>query len=87
MSTIPIKLPNLSEVIEISKKKKKPRCSAKDCKKNISLFSFECKCGKSFCGKHKLPEDHDCNYDHKNDGIQHLKQKLVKVTGTKINPI
>ena len=86
MSTIPIKIPQLSEVIEASKKKK-PRCSSKDCKKNISLFSFECKCGKIFCGKHKHPEDHSCNYDHKNDGIQILKQKLVKVTGTKVDPI
>ena len=48
---------------------------------------FECKCGKAFCGQHKHPEVHNCSYDHKNDGLQSLKQKLIKVAGTKVIPI
>jgi predicted nucleic acid binding AN1-type Zn finger protein len=81
-----INLPLITTIINASKKKK-PRCLFKGCKKNTSLFSFECKCGCSFCGKHKHPEDHDCVYDHKNAGIQILRQKLVRVAGNKVIPI
>ena len=81
------KLPLLTAVKDASKKKKTPRCCARDCNKKIGLISFECKCGLSFCGKHKHPEDHECSYNHKHDAIISLKQKLIKVDGNKIIPI
>lgn len=43
-------------------------CSYDGCKKKISivdLLSSKCKCEKAFCLKHRLPEQHNCQYDHK----------------------
>lgn len=81
------KLPPITSVNEASKKKKRPRCCALGCKKVISLIRFDCKCGLSFCTKHQLPEAHNCSYNHKQDGISSLKEKLIKVTANKIIPI
>lgn len=85
--TQPSELPPICSVVKASKKKKTPRCCALGCNKKIGLLSFECKCGLSFCVKHKLPEVHNCTFNHKNDGIISLKQKLVKVSSNKIIPI
>jgi len=47
-------------------KKKVPKCSCKidgkRCKKKLSAVDLciVCKCGKSFCPKHRTPESHNC---------------------------
>ena len=48
-------------------KKKVPRCKCKlqdgkRCKKKLSAVDLciVCKCGKSFCPKHRTPESHNC---------------------------
>ena len=49
-------------------KTKKKICYYDGCKKKISivdLLSSTCKCGKAFCLTHRLPEKHNCVYDHK----------------------
>ena len=57
-----------SQVKEIKHVKKKvPRCKCKledgkKCKKKLTLVDLciVCKCGKSFCPKHRTPEAHKC---------------------------
>lgn len=44
-------------------KKKKKKCNHPECKKNIDLMPFKCKCGKVFCVLHKYPENHACTFD------------------------
>lgn len=83
----PSQLPPICSVVQASKKKATPRCCALGCKKKIGLLSFQCKCGLSFCVKHKLPELHNCTFNHKSEGVLSLKQKLVKVASNKIIPI
>ena len=85
--TQPSQLPPITDVCKAAKKKKTPRCCAPECNKKIGLLSFQCKCGLSFCVKHKLPELHNCTFNHKSEGILSLKQKLVKVATNKIIPI
>lgn len=48
-------------------KKKVPRCKCKledgkKCKKKLNMVDLciVCKCGKSFCPKHRTPESHHC---------------------------
>ena len=48
-------------------KKKVPRCKCKladgkKCKKKLTMVDLciVCKCGKSFCPKHRTPESHNC---------------------------
>ena len=47
------------------------------CNKKVLLFNT-CKCEKNFCMKHHHPEDHNCNYNFKEE----YKKKLIE-----LNPI
>lgn len=39
-------------------------------------ISMECKCGYAFCGKHRLPEYHECKYDHRKEAIEITTKKI-----------
>ena len=58
------------------KKKSKNRCCHKDCNKKLTITAIECKCKKKFCGLHRLPHQHVCDY------IEHIsKDELMKKCG------
>jgi hypothetical protein len=63
------------------------RCNFSACNKKLGLMSFDCKCGYKFCGIHKYNDSHNCSYDHKNDDLKQLENKLIKVVADKINKI
>lgn len=67
-----------------SVKVKKNRCII--CNKKVGLLGFECKCSPNmkFCSEHRLPENHDCTFDHKSEGLGFLADKLIKVTSEKV---
>lgn len=52
-------------------KKKCPLCSEK-----IHLYGFECRCGLSFCSKHRYPENHNCSFNFKEYDKKKLKESL-----------
>ena len=39
-------------------------------------MEFKCKCNNIFCHIHRYPEEHNCIYDHKQDGKRKLKNEL-----------
>ncbi len=45
------------------------RC--KKCNKKCSLDNYKCKCNEIFCLNHRLPFDHNCNYNYK---IEQMKK-------------
>lgn len=50
------------------------------CKCRLELAVREigkCKCGCVFCLLHRLPEQHDCTFDHKEDGRREARAKMV----------
>jgi predicted nucleic acid binding AN1-type Zn finger protein len=58
--------------------KNKKRCFK--CKQRLELAFTEigrCKCDYVFCEMHRLPEQHDCLYDHKERGRQEALGKMV----------
>ena len=57
------------------------------CKKKIGMMGFECKCNEMFCNKCRLPEVHNCAFDHKLSERNLLNNKLVKVIASKIEKI
>ena len=73
---------------EKKKKTKKPRCAFEGCKKKLSLINLElsCRCGKSFCALHRMPESHKCSFDFKNDNQvnQCVKVEDLKCIADKI---
>ena len=61
-------------------------CSHLNCKRKLKITSFPCRCGKKFCDKHRVAEDHKCTFDFKEDYKKNLKKYLGEpVTGDKLN--
>lgn len=58
------------------------RCGC--CNRKAGTMGFRCKCGKMFCSRHRLPEDHGCTYDHKASGRQHIADANPKVVAPKV---
>lgn len=48
------------------------QCGA--CRKKIGILGFECKCGVSFCARHRLPEDHECTID-----VGHVERQKLEL--------
>jgi predicted nucleic acid binding AN1-type Zn finger protein len=44
----------------------------------------KCQCTMVFCGKHRIPELHNCTFDHKKVAKEQLKKKLVEVKAEKV---
>ncbi|CAD5120624.1 DgyrCDS9181 [Dimorphilus gyrociliatus] len=56
----------------------KKRCNECRIKLNPALREIgRCKCGKVFCQLHRLPEQHICEFDHKEEGRREARQKMV----------
>ncbi|KAK3093044.1 hypothetical protein FSP39_010450 [Pinctada imbricata] len=61
--------------------KNKKRCF--HCKTKLELAQRQigrCKCDYVFCSLHRLPELHNCAFDHKEDGRREAREKMVKPT-------
>lgn len=57
----------------------KKRCF--QCKSKLELAQRQigkCKCENVFCALHRLPELHNCDFDHKEDGRREAREKMVK---------
>ena len=53
------------------------------CNKKISLVKFTCKCQKSFCMKHRYPDDHNCEFDFKEEHKKKLETDNPKLESDK----
>ena len=63
------------------------RCTAGSCRKKLGLTGFTCKCGKSLCTLHRLPEDHACEFDHKAIGRLKIANGNPVIIASKIDRI
>ena len=55
------------EGVEPASKKMAPsRCVS--CKKKVGLLGFNCRCGGTFCEKHRYSDKHECTFDYKTHG-------------------
>lgn len=59
----PTSSPPLSSRAAGISQKPQRRCGA--CTHKLLLSDLTCKCGTRFCSKHRLPEDHECSFDHR----------------------
>uniref|UniRef100_A0A8D0FZL7 Zinc finger AN1-type containing 3 n=1 Tax=Sphenodon punctatus TaxID=8508 RepID=A0A8D0FZL7_SPHPU len=83
----PVKRPRLLEDSndrpeEISRSKQKSRRRCFQCQKKLELVQQElgsCRCGYVFCMLHRLPEQHDCTFDHMGRGREEAIMKMVKL--------
>jgi hypothetical protein len=49
------------------------------CGKKCGLTGFHCRCGYTFCAKHRYAEEHNCDFDHQGLGRELLRKNNVCV--------
>jgi predicted nucleic acid binding AN1-type Zn finger protein len=62
-------------------------CAIEDCNRKLKLTDYACKCKKKFCKIHRLPEDHNCVYDYKENNNKQKKIEAMKCILDKIYKI
>ncbi|XP_029448773.1 AN1-type zinc finger protein 3 isoform X3 [Rhinatrema bivittatum] len=82
----PVKRPRLLDSgegpEESSRSKQKSRRRCFQCQIKLELVQQElgsCRCGYVFCMLHRLPEQHDCTFDHMGRGREEAIMKMVKL--------
>lgn len=77
----------VSAAVSVPAPPKKPqtRCGFSECKHKLALTDMECKCSIRHCSKHRMPEDHACQFDFKARDRAVLGKQLVACVGDKID--
>ena len=53
----------------------------------MGINGFLCKCSHYYCKKHRLPEEHDCKFDHAAQARKLLIENNPLIEGAKIDKI
>lgn len=61
------------------------RCWA--CRKKVGLTGFKCRCGSTYCGAHRYPEQHACGFDFKAAGREAIARANPVVKADKLDKI
>lgn len=61
------------------------RCTT--CRRRVGLTGFKCRCGMTFCGTHRYPEQHACGFDFKSMGREQIAKANPVVKGDKLHKI
>nr|XP_043627502.1 zinc finger A20 and AN1 domain-containing stress-associated protein 1-like [Erigeron canadensis] len=64
-------------------KKVSNRCLS--CNKKVGVMGFKCKCGDTFCGNHRYPEMHACEFDFKKTGKDAIAKANPVIKADKLN--
>jgi predicted nucleic acid binding AN1-type Zn finger protein len=60
------------------------RCFFENCNRKLKMSDFKCFCQNIFCIHHRLPEEHNCNFDFKTRDRENLK-KSIETNISKVN--
>ncbi|XP_060207213.1 zinc finger A20 and AN1 domain-containing stress-associated protein 1 [Lycium barbarum] len=55
------------------------------CRKKVGVVGFKCRCGSTFCGTHRYPEQHDCTFDFKSKGREEIAKANPVIKADKID--
>ncbi|KVI09633.1 zinc finger A20 and AN1 domain-containing stress-associated protein 4-like [Cynara cardunculus var. scolymus] len=61
------------------------RCGS--CRRRVGLTGFTCRCGTTFCGTHRYPEQHGCTFDFKTMGKEAIAKANPVVKAAKLEKI
>lgn len=61
------------------------RCHA--CNKRVGLLGFPCRCGNTFCAKHRYFNEHNCQFDYKKFGRDAIAKQNPDMKPKKIDKI
>ncbi len=62
----------------------KPQKRCPTCSHKLQLADTTCRCGLRHCSAHRLPEAHNCTFDHMGDGRKLLETQVVKCVADKV---
>lgn len=63
-----------------------PKNNCEKCKIRCRpALRFICKCKKTFCQSHRYPDQHDCTYDHRAEGLASIQANNPKIVKDKIS--
>lgn len=65
------------------RKRKANRCLS--CNKKVGLTGFACRCGNTFCGTHRYPENHSCEFDFKGSGREAIAKANPVIKADKVD--
>ncbi|CAH2038110.1 unnamed protein product [Thlaspi arvense] len=57
------------------------------CNKKVGVTGFKCRCGSTFCGAHRYPESHDCEFDFKGAAREAIAKANPVVKADKVEKI
>ncbi|KAI3705251.1 hypothetical protein L1987_75485 [Smallanthus sonchifolius] len=75
----------LDSVAEVVKSQPRNRCGS--CKRRVGLTGFTCRCGTTFCGTHRYPEQHGCTFDFKTMGKEAIARANPVIKAAKLEKI
>lgn len=79
---VPVQPVGLVEKVET---KAANRCGS--CRKKVGVLGFKCKCGDVYCGVHRYPEKHECQFDFKGVGKEAIALANPVIKADKIQRI
>lgn len=57
------------------------------CPKKVGTFGMKCKCGYTYCKSHRLPEDHECSFNFREEAVKKLTKENPTVVASKLERI
>ncbi|KAM0996850.1 hypothetical protein ACFX2I_006752 [Malus domestica] len=57
------------------------------CRRRVGLTGFQCRCGMTFCGTHRYPEQHACGFDFRGMGKEQIAKANPVVKADKLQKI
>ncbi|KAK9698670.1 hypothetical protein RND81_08G122300 [Saponaria officinalis] len=85
-SPAPITVPEETKAVAVAAAPKaKNRCSS--CNKKVGMLGFECRCGSTFCGSHRYPEEHKCTFDFMEIGKKAIAKANPVIKADKVDRI
>lgn len=74
--------------MDLSGNKGKHICAFPSCKKKLLLTDYPCRCEKTYCAKHRFPDDHVCPVNYKKLGqTELLKTMSSPILANKVDRI
>lgn len=76
---------DLATVSPPSEAAKPNRCAT--CRRRVGLTGFTCRCGTTFCGTHRYPDQHGCTFDFKTLGKEAIAKANPLIKAEKLDKI
>jgi AN1-type zinc finger protein 5/6 len=65
--------------------KKKNRCWS--CRRKVGILGFDCRCGYTFCSRHRYAQAHECDFNFRQDHQEKLRAANPNVKQDKFEKI